>query len=155
MKTDRTKLLEWRRRSRLRQFEKSKLAVKIRIQRRALVNTKHIGNGQGKARGAASTLSARTTKKTKLRESINRKNRKRFATMGLLNVCEARLVGCWPNGDLTWAHGRKDRHLTMEEREFLVIRACTCCHRIMDEEMGHEGMLKFVESVIAQRKVAA
>jgi hypothetical protein len=91
-------------------------------------------------------------KKAQLRERINRPNRIRFAEMGLLNVCEAKLPGCWPNGRLTWAHGKKDRLLTMRERKVLVIRACTVCHHQMDEEMSHEEMLAFVENVIANRK---
>jgi hypothetical protein len=90
-------------------------------------------------------------KKGKLRERINRPNRIRFAEMGLLGVCEAKLPGCWPNGRLTWAHGKKDRKLTMDERKNLVIRACTVCHRYMDEEMSHQEMLEFVQSVIAKR----
>jgi len=73
--------------------------------------------------------------------------------MGLYDVCEANLAVCW-NRDLTWMHGKKDRLLTMDEREFLVIRACTVCHQMI-ELAGHEIMLKFVESVIANRRVAA
>lgn len=93
-------------------------------------------------------------KKAKLRETINRRNRARFRAMGLYDVCEARLEGCW-NTDLTWSHGRKDRKLTMHEREFLVIRCCAPCHRRMDEEMSPDEMLAFTESIIANRKVAA
>lgn len=92
-------------------------------------------------------------KKAKLRELFNRQLRARFRAMSLYDVCEARLTGCW-NTDLTWAHGRKDRELTMHEREFLVIRACTPCHRKMDEDMGHEGMLVFVLGVIERRRAA-
>jgi hypothetical protein len=99
-------------------------------------------------------LVKRVSKKTKLRESVNSRNRIRFRAMGLYDVCEARLPNCW-NTDLTWSHGRKDRKLSMSEREFLVIRACTPCHRIMDEEMSHEEMLAFTQSVIANRRVAA
>jgi hypothetical protein len=73
--------------------------------------------------------------------------------MGLLNVCEAKLPGCWPNGRLTWAHGKKDRFLTMHERKELVIRACTVCHHQMDEQMSHDEMLTFVKNVIANRRV--
>jgi hypothetical protein len=91
-------------------------------------------------------------KKAQLRERINRPNRIRFAEMGLLNTCEAKLPGCWPKGRLTWAHGKKDRLLTMRERKVLVIRACTVCHHHMDEQMSHEEMLAFVENVIANRK---
>lgn len=97
----------------------------------------------------------RAGKKAKLRESINRPNRIRFAAMGLLDVCEARLPGCWPNGHLTWAHGKKDKFLTMAERKYLVIRACTVCHHKLDEEMSHEEMLAFVKNVIANRELAA
>lgn len=93
--------------------------------------------------------------KAKVREKINRPNRIRFAAMGLLGICEARLPGCWPNGRLTWAHGKKDRNLTMDERKYLVIRACTVCHHQMDEQMTHAEMLLFVETVIANRKAAA
>jgi hypothetical protein len=93
--------------------------------------------------------------KAKLRESINRPNRARFAAMGLLSVCEAQLPGCWPNGRLTWAHGKKDRHLTMDERKNLVIRCCTVCHRKLDEQFSHEEMLAFVQSVIARREAVA
>lgn len=93
----------------------------------------------------------RLSKKAKLRERINRPNRIRFAEMGLLGVCEAKLPGCWPNGRLTWAHGKKDRLLSMHERKYLVIRACTVCHHKMDEEMSHEEMLAFVKNVIESR----
>jgi hypothetical protein len=92
-------------------------------------------------------------KKAKLREKINHPNRIRFAAMGLLDVCEARLPGCWPNGRKTWAHGKKDRKLTMDERKYLVIRACTICHREMDEDMSPEEMLQFVIDVIANRQL--
>lgn len=94
-------------------------------------------------------------KKAKLREQINRPNRARFAAMGLLNVCEAKLKNCWPNGRLTWAHGKKDRFLTMEERKYLVIRSCTVCHHELDEQMSHDEMLAFVEGVIERRVIAA
>jgi hypothetical protein len=94
-------------------------------------------------------------KKARLRESINAPNRIRFAAMGLLNACEARLPGCWPNGDLTWAHGKKDRELSMEERKYLVIRACTVCHHKLDEQMSHAEMLEFVQGVIERRVIAA
>lgn len=94
-------------------------------------------------------------KKGKLREKVNGPNRIRFAEMGLLGVCEAKLPGCWPNGRLTWAHGKKDRKLSMEERKYLVIRACTVCHHQMDEQMRPEEMLTFVQDVIANRERAA
>lgn len=99
-------------------------------------------------------LVKRVGKKAKLRESINSRNRVRFRAMGLYDVCEARLSGCW-NTDLTWSHGRKDRKLSMSEREFLVIRCCTVCHRQMDEDMSPDEMLAFTESVIANREKAA
>lgn len=94
-------------------------------------------------------------KKAKLRETINAPNRIKFAAMGLLTVCEAKLPGCWPNGRLTWAHGKKDRKLTMEERKNLVIRCCTVCHHVLDEQMSADEMLSFVQDVIARREVAA
>lgn len=93
----------------------------------------------------------RVGKKSLLRESVNRRNRVRFAVMGLLNVCEVQGPNCW-NTDLTWAHGKKDRFLTMREREFLVIRACTVCHRELDEDLGHEGMLARVIEIIEARE---
>lgn len=98
-----------------------------------------------------STLN-RFGKKAKLREKINRPLRAKFRRLGLLDVCEARLEGCWPDGRKTWSHGKKDRKLTMEERKNLVIRACTVCHRQMDEEMSPEEMLSFVQEVIARRE---
>lgn len=90
-------------------------------------------------------------RKAKLREKINAPNRIRFAAMGLLTICEARLPGCWPNGRLTWAHGKKDRKLTMDERKNLVIRCCTVCHHKLDEQMSANEMLEFVQGVIAKR----
>lgn len=111
----------------------------------------------GKAARRASALSAgvplrRQGKKAKLREKINRPNRAKFRELGLLDVCEARLPGCWPDGRKTWSHGAKDRKLTMDERRNLVIRACTCCHRRMDEEMSPEELRAFHENVIANRE---
>lgn len=99
-------------------------------------------------------LVKRVGKKAKLRESINSRNRARFRAMGLYDVCEARLSGCW-NTDLTWSHGRKDRKLSMDEREFLVIRCCLICHRQMDEDMSADEMLEFTKSVIERRELAA
>lgn len=95
-----------------------------------------------------------TGKKAKLRESINVKLRKRFKAMGLYEVCEVQFPECW-NTDFTWMHGKKDRFLSMHEREFLVIRACSVCHRIADEELGHEKMLELVKSIIANRELVA
>ena len=90
-------------------------------------------------------------KKAKLRESINRPNRARFRALGLLDVCEANLEGCWPNGRKTWAHGKKDRNLTIDERKNLVIRACTVCHHKLDEQMSADEMLTFVQDAIERR----
>lgn len=91
-------------------------------------------------------------KKAKLRESINRRNRVRFKKMGLYDVCEVQFPECW-NKDFTWAHGKKDRHLTMEEREFLVIRACSVCHHRLDEQMPEAAMCAIVQSVISEREL--
>ncbi len=114
---------------------------------------------QGKRRDGRTVLSGRARlnrfgKKAKLREKINRPNRALFRELGLLDVCEAALPGCWPDGRKTWSHGRKDRKLTMDERKHLVIRACTCCHRKLDEEMSPEELLAFHQNVIANRQLS-
>lgn len=107
-----------------------------------------------KRRSARSTLNAHG-RKAKLRESINRPNRARFRELGLLDVCEAKLPMCWPNGRKTWAHGKKDRKLTMDERKNLVIRCCTVCHHYLDEQMSADKMLAFVQGVIERRETVA
>lgn len=94
----------------------------------------------------------RSGKKAKLREVINHRLRVRFRMMEPYDVCEANLSECW-GIDITYAHGKKDRELSMHEREFLVIRACTVCHRQMDEEMSHQEMLEFVLDVIQRRNI--
>lgn len=94
----------------------------------------------------------RAGKKAKLREQINSRLRIRFRAMGLYEACEVRFPECW-NKDLTWAHGKKDRFLTMHDREFLVVRSCTNCHRKLDEDLDHEGMLKKVQEIISEREL--
>lgn len=96
----------------------------------------------------------RAGKKAKLREQINSRLRIRFRAMGLYEVCEVQFPECW-NKDLTWAHGKKDKYLSMHDREFLVVRSCSVCHTRLDEKLGHEGMLKKVKSIIAERELAA
>lgn len=73
-----------------------------------------------------------------------------FAARGITS-CELKMEGCWGEGALGFAHGRKRRHLEGDELKTLTILACNPCHDKI-ECLLPEEMLTTVESVIANRE---
>lgn len=76
--------------------------------------------------------------------------KKKFAAMGI-SRCELNYAGCAFDNFLSFAHGKKRRHLEGDELETLVCLACVPCHAIL-ERMGAEAMLFIVEQTIADRE---
>jgi hypothetical protein len=64
-------------------------------------------------------------------------------------TCELRLVGCWINNALTWAHPKKRRHTTHKELP-VVILACAPCHDKI-EVLGEPKMRRIVNRIIRER----
>lgn len=90
-----------------------------------------------------------TGRKTKANKRANAKLKIVFEGREL-TTCELGYPNCTRGSFLTWAHGRKRRKLQAGELETLVILACINCHNRI-ENLGPEGMLAIVESVIAER----
>ncbi len=94
----------------------------------------------------------RRGKKTREWESVRRRLAVKFTEMGI-TTCELGYEGCRRNDYLSWAHGRKRRHLVGDELESLVILACQPCHQQI-ERLFEEDMCSIVMDVIEARKVA-
>lgn len=87
----------------------------------------------------------------KTRAWINARARlkKKFAAMGITS-CELGYEGCKHDDYLSFAHGKKRRHLQGDELETLVILACQNCHSRI-ERIPEAAMCAIVTSVIAER----
>lgn len=72
-----------------------------------------------------------------------------FAEKGIVS-CELKYQGCWGEGALGFAHGRKRRHLKGDELKTLTILCCIPCHDKI-EYLGPEKMLAIVQETIAKR----
>lgn len=92
-------------------------------------------------------------RKTKAWEATRRKLKVKYAAMGV-TFCELRYEGCKRDDWLSFAHGRKRRHLAGNELETLTILACTPCHDQI-EALTESEMCAIVLNVIAARKKAA
>lgn len=75
--------------------------------------------------------------------------KKKFLAMGITS-CELGYEGCKHDDYLSFAHGKKRRHLQGDELETLVILACQNCHSRI-ERMPEAAMCAIVSSVIAER----
>ena len=64
--------------------------------------------------------------------------------------CELRFEGCTGTENLTWAHGRKRRHLKEGELETFAVVACASCHW-KAEKRGEPVMTPIIERCIAGR----
>lgn len=92
-------------------------------------------------------------RKTKLNKASNARLKKKFETLEITS-CELGYPGCTRTEFLSWAHGRKRRKLEGNELDTLVILSCINCHTRI-ERLAPEGMLAIVQSVIAEREIAA
>jgi hypothetical protein len=81
---------------------------------------------------------------------IRRKLKVQYEAAGITQ-CELGYEGCKRDTWLSFAHGRKRRHLQGDELETLTILCCTCCHDKI-EYLKPEEMLAIVRNVIFQRK---
>lgn len=73
-----------------------------------------------------------------------------YAAKGITS-CELHYEGCFGEGALGFAHGRKRRHLKGDELETLTILACNPCHDKI-EFLPAEEMLRIVQEVITSRR---
>jgi hypothetical protein len=89
-------------------------------------------------------------RKTKQWNATRRKLVSEFAAMGITS-CELRYEGCFGEGALGFAHGRKRRHLKGDELKTLVILICNPCHDRI-EFLPAEEMLRIIQEVIEKRK---
>lgn len=92
-------------------------------------------------------------KQTVLNKASNARLKRKFEALGITS-CELNYPGCTRTEFLSWAHGRKRRHLVEDELDTLVCLACLNCHNRI-ERMAPAGMLAIVQSVIAERDLAA
>jgi hypothetical protein len=69
-----------------------------------------------------------------------------------IDSCEVGFKGCTRDNLLTFAHAAKRRELLPGELETKAIVACQICHRVLDEEMSHAEMRRFVEGRLAGRQ---
>lgn len=76
--------------------------------------------------------------------------KKKFLAIGITS-CELGYEGCTPTDFLSWAHGKKRRHLVGDELETLVCLSCLNCHTRI-ERMPEAAMEAIVRSVISERK---
>ncbi len=88
-------------------------------------------------------------RQTKANRASNARLKKRFTAMGI-ESCELGYENCTKDNFLSWAHGRKRRHLQGDELDTLVILSCLNCHTRI-ERMPESAMCAIVESVIAER----
>jgi hypothetical protein len=88
----------------------------------------------------------------KTRAWINARGRlkRKFLAMGITR-CELAYPNCTQDDFLSWAHGKKRRHLVGDELETLVVLACQNCHARI-ERMPEAAMCAIVESVISERE---
>jgi hypothetical protein len=80
---------------------------------------------------------------------VRRRLSAEFLARGIIS-CELKYEGCWGKGALSWAHGKKRRHLQGDELATLLILSCTPCHQIL-ERLPESEMCAIVENVIAAR----
>lgn len=67
-----------------------------------------------------------------------------------ITECELGYAQCRRNNYLTWAHGKKRRHLAPGELKSLVILACVICHAVI-ERLPEDKMCAIVKKTIADR----
>jgi len=91
----------------------------------------------------------RVGRRTKANKASNARLKKRFAAMGI-ESCELGYPDCTRREFLSWAHGKRRRHLVDNELDELVILACIPCHENLDR-LPAEATLAIVQSVIAER----
>lgn len=75
--------------------------------------------------------------------------KRKFQAMGITR-CELAYPGCKQDDFLSFAHGKKRRHLQGDELETLVCLACQPCHQQI-ERLPEWAMLSIVQSVISER----
>jgi hypothetical protein len=88
-------------------------------------------------------------KKTRAWVNARARLKKKFAAMGI-TTCELKYPECTHDNFLSFAHGKKRRHLVGDELETLVCLLCQNCHSRI-EQMPEAAMEAIVRSVIAER----
>lgn len=95
------------------------------------------------------TARLKAGRKTNAWTKVRRELSKEFLAQGIVS-CELKYDGCWGEAALSFAHGRKRRHLKEGELKTLTILACTPCHDKL-EYLRPEEMLTIVENIICDR----
>jgi hypothetical protein len=65
-----------------------------------------------------------------------------------ITYCEARFEGCWVGEGLSFAHPKKSRHLTEEEKNKVILACMSNCHKILDERMDEDEMELMIDIII-------
>lgn len=89
--------------------------------------------------------------KTKANKKANAQLKRKFEAQGITS-CELGYTDCTRDNFLSWAHGRKRRHLKEGELETLVCLACIVCHQVI-ERLPEAQMTKIVKEIIRARNV--
>lgn len=88
-------------------------------------------------------------KATKEWNAVRRRLKVQYEAAGITE-CELGYPGCTRDNFLSFAHGRKRRHLQGDELEKLVCLACLNCHERI-ERLPESAMCGVVELVISER----
>jgi hypothetical protein len=89
-------------------------------------------------------------KRTIKRRAMNLRLKKMFLEKGYQQTCELKLEGCLRTFALSWAHSRKSRFLTDDEKWMHACLSCCSCHD-KAEAMSHDEMFKLVSGAIEKR----
>lgn len=81
---------------------------------------------------------------------MNARLKQRHIDNGWTQECELKLTGCLKAWALTWAHSRKSRFLTDDEKWMEAALCCVACHDRI-ESMDHRTMYDVVIAAIARR----
>ena len=95
----------------------------------------------------------RAGKRTNEWIAVRRRLKVQYEAAGITR-CELNYDGCKRDTWLSFAHGKKRRHLQGDELETLVCLACTHCHEII-ERLPEAEMCQIVKDVIQRREQAA
>ncbi len=99
------------------------------------------------------TAMKKVGKKSKEWIAVRRRLKVKYEAAGIVS-CELKYEGCKRDGWLSFAHGKKRRHLKGNELETLCILSCLICHGRI-ERLPEDEMCAIVENVIANRQIAA
>lgn len=95
------------------------------------------------------TAMRRGGKKTAEWDAVKKELKQEFLDYGITH-CELSYRNCTKDDFLTWAHGKKRRHLQPGELKNLIVLACQNCHQII-ERLSESEMCDIVTQTIKER----